>query len=67
VAKDPVAVTKVTTYAVLLRDRDSEDYAIGATYRGLTVQEVGVVFFVDRIEGERTFSGRRIAETAPPP
>jgi hypothetical protein len=30
-------------------------------------QQQGLVFFFDRIEGERTFSGRRIAETAPPP
>jgi hypothetical protein len=26
----------VTTWAVFLRDRDSEDYALEATYRGLT-------------------------------
>jgi hypothetical protein len=64
------ALTKLTTFAVLLRDRDGEDYAIEATYCGLTrpsvdggpylAQEAGVVFFVDRIEGERIF-GQRVS------
>jgi hypothetical protein len=63
------ALTKLTTFAVLLRDRDGKDYALKATYRGLTrpsvdggpylAQEQGVVFFVDRIEGDRIF-GRRL-------
>jgi hypothetical protein len=61
-------VTNLSTWAVLLRDRDGEDYEHEATYRGLTrpsvdggpylAQEQGVVFFVDRIEGERIFGTR---------
>jgi hypothetical protein len=30
------AVMKITTYAILLRERDSEAYELEATYRGLT-------------------------------
>jgi hypothetical protein len=62
------AVTKVTTYAVLLLDRDGETYKLEATYRGLTrpsvdcgpylAQEAGVVFFVERIENDRIFGWR---------
>jgi hypothetical protein len=59
---------KITTYAVLLRERDSDAYELEATYRGLTrpsvdggpylAQEAGVVFFVERIENERIFGWR---------
>jgi hypothetical protein len=61
-------MTEVSTFVVLLREHDGEDYTLEATYRGLTrpsvdggpylAQEAGVVFFVDRIEGERIFGQR---------
>jgi len=61
-------MTRVITYAVLLRDRDGDAYELEATYRGLTrpsvdggpylAQEAGVTFFVDRIEEDRIFGVR---------